>query len=213
MRSALVLSFLFVVSALQAENTATETTATNTAIGNTRQAPPTVALDEKKQVNLSATDTTAAESVSADLRIGFVNFRRIMAVAPQRDEINEKLEREFGVERDALLQAQSELRALERQLESLPHGDAYNDFERQVVSKRRDVTRRDNDYRDNINVRRNEEMAKLQKMIGDEIISLAKEARYDIILNDIGVFYVSERADLSAAVIERLKRKAAGATP
>ena len=150
--------------------------------------------------------TTAVDP--ADLRIGFVNFRRIMAAAPQREEINERLEREFGVERDALLQAQSELRSMERQLETLQHGDAYNDYERQVINKRRDVARRDSDYRDNINVRRNEEMAKLQKMIGDEIINLAKEARYDIILNDIGVFYVSERADLSPQVITRLQRKA-----
>ena len=150
--------------------------------------------------------TTAVDP--ADLRIGFVNFRRIMAAAPQREEINERLEREFGVERDALLQAQSELRSMERQLETLQHGDAYNDYERQVINKRRDVARRDSDYRDNINVRRNEEMAKLQKMIGDEIINLAKEANYDIILNDIGVFYVSERADLSPQVITRLQRKA-----
>ena len=150
--------------------------------------------------------TTAVDP--ADLRIGFVNFRRIMAAAPQREEINERLEREFGVERDALLQAQSELRSMERQLETLQHGDSYNDYERQVINKRRDVARRDSDYRDNINVRRNEEMAKLQKMIGDEIINLAKEANYDIILNDIGVFYVSERADLSPQVITRLQRKA-----
>jgi len=154
----------------------------------------------------SATTVTAVDP--AELRIGFVNFRRIMAAAPQREEINERLEREFGVERDALLQAQSELRSMERQLETLQHGDAYNDYERQVINKRRDVARRDSDYRDNINVRRNEEMAKLQKMIGDEIINLAKEARYDIILNDIGVFYVSERADLSPQVITRLQRKA-----
>ena len=161
----------------------------------------------EKNNDKSADPQTAAVD-PADLRIGFVNFRRIMAAAPQREEINERLEREFGVERDALLQAQSELRSMERQLETLQHGDAYNDYERQVINKRRDVARRDSDYRDNINVRRNEEMAKLQKMIGDEIINLAKEARYDIILNDIGVFYVSERADLSQQVITRLQRKA-----
>ena len=161
----------------------------------------------EKNNDKSADPQTAAVD-PAELRIGFVNFRRIMAAAPQREEINERLEREFGVERDALLQAQSELRSMERQLETLQHGDAYNDYERQVINKRRDVARRDSDYRDNINVRRNEEMAKLQKMIGDEIINLAKEARYDIILNDIGVFYVSERADLSQQVITRLQRKA-----
>ena len=163
--------------------------------------------DEAPPVPLAVTEKAAAVD-PADLRLGFVNFRRIMAAAPQREEINERLEREFGAERDALLQAQSELRGMERQLETLQHGDSYNDYERQVINKRRDVARRDSDYRDNINVRRNEEMAKLQKMIGDEIINLAKEARYDIILNDIGVFYVSERADLSPQVITRLQRKA-----
>ena len=172
--------------------------------------PPAATLLDDTTITsdpLPAASQTAAVD-PADLRIGFVNFRRIMAAAPQREEINERLEREFGVERDALLQAQSELRSMERQLETLQHGDAYNDYERQVINKRRDVARRDSDYRDNINVRRNEEMAKLQKMIGDEIINLAKEARYDIILNDIGVFYVSERADLSPQVITRLQRKA-----
>lgn len=174
--------------------------------------PPATATLDNTTVSPAAANPPAADKTAAvdpaDLRIGFVNFRRIMAAAPQREEINERLEREFGVERDALLQAQSELRSMERQLETLQHGDNYNDYERQVINKRRDVARRDSDYRDNINVRRNEEMAKLQKMIGDEIISLAKEANYDIILNDIGVFYVSERADLSQQVITRLQRKA-----
>ena len=174
--------------------------------------PPATATLDNTTVSPAAANPPAADKTAAvdpaDLRIGFVNFRRIMAAAPQREEINERLEREFGVERDALLQAQSELRDMERQLETIRHGDAYNELERQVINKRRDVSRRDSDYRDNINVRRNEEMAKLQKMIGDEIISLAKEANYDIILNDIGVFYVSERADLSPLIIKRLQNKA-----
>ena len=177
---------------------------------------PATAAPTDKNRDYNAADASpptssaqAADTVDpADLRIGFVNFRRIMAAAPQRDEINERLEREFGVERDALLQAQSELRDMERRLETIHHGDTYNELERQVINKRRDVSRRDSDYRDNINVRRNEEMAKLQKMIGDEILSHAREAGYDIILNDIGVFYVSERADLSPIIIKRLQNKA-----
>ena len=168
----------------------------------------TISSDPLPAPGADKTNDKTATVDPADLRIGFVNFRRIMAAAPQREEINERLEREFGVERDALLQAQSELRSMERQLEALQHGDAYNDYERQVINKRRDVARRDSDYRDNINVRRNEEMAKLQKMIGDEILSHAKEAGYDVILNDIGVFYVSERADLSPLIIKRLPNKA-----
>ena len=198
----------------QEADTSTASAATPAHATPTADSPTAAPAGENRGYN--AADSTpptpsaqATDSVDpADLRIGFVNFRRIMAAAPQREEINERLEREFGVERDALLQAQSELRSMERQLEALQHGDAYNDYERQVINKRRDVARRDSDYRDNINVRRNEEMAKLQKMIGDEILSHAKEAGYDIILNDIGVFYVSERADLSPLIIKRLQNKA-----
>ena len=197
--------FLAIALPLYAQNNAADPALT------IPEPPATATLDDTTVSPAPATPSAADKTAAvdpADQRIGFVNFRRIMAAAPQREEINERLEREFGVERDALLQAQSELRSMERQLETLQHGDNYNDYERQVINKRRDVARRDSDYRDNINVRRNEEMAKLQKMIGDEIISLAKEANYDIILNDIGVFYVSERADLSQQVITRLQRKA-----
>ncbi|MFC0036417.1 OmpH family outer membrane protein [Cardiobacterium valvarum] len=198
----------------QEADTSTASAATPTPATPTADSTTAAPAGENRDYNAAGTalpnpPTQPAAAVDpADLRIGFVNFRRIIAAAPQREEVNERLEREFGVERDALLQAQSELRDMERRLETIRHGDAYNELERQVINKRRDVSRRDSDYRDNINVRRNEEMAKLQKMIGDEILSQAKEAGYDIILNDIGVFYVSERADLSPLIIKRLQDKA-----
>ncbi|EHM50586.1 OmpH family outer membrane protein [Cardiobacterium valvarum] len=198
----------------QEADTSTASAATPTPATPTADSTTAAPTGENRDYNAAGTalpnpPTQPAAAVDpADLRIGFVNFRRIIAAAPQREEVNERLEREFGVERDALLQAQSELRDMERRLETIRHGDAYNELERQVINKRRDVSRRDSDYRDNINVRRNEEMAKLQKMIGDEILSQAKEAGYDIILNDIGVFYVSERADLSPLIIKRLQDKA-----
>ena len=209
-------ALLALAATLHAQEADTSTASAATPAPATPTADSPIAAPAGENRGYNAADATpptpsaqATDSVDpADLRIGFVNFRRIMAAAPQRDEINERLEREFGVERDALLQAQSELRDMERRLETTRHGDAYNELERQVINKRRDVSRRDSDYRDNINVRRNEEMAKLQKMIGDEILTHAKEAGYDIILNDIGVFYVSERADLSPLIIRRLQNKA-----
>lgn len=209
-------ALLALAATLHAQEADTSTASAATPAPATPTADSPIAAPAGENRGYNAADATpptpsaqATDSVDpADLRIGFVNFRRIMAAAPQRDEVNERLEREFGVERDALLQAQSELRDMERRLETIRHGDAYNELERQVINKRRDVSRRDSDYRDNINVRRNEEMAKLQKMIGDEILSHAKEAGYDIILNDIGVFYVSERADLSPLIIKRLQHKA-----
>lgn len=64
-----------------------------------------------------------------------------------------------------------------------------------MIAKRREVARQEAAFRDAHSVRRNEEMAKLQTVVADEIVRFAKEEGFDIILNDIGVVYVSEEAD------------------
>lgn len=142
-----------------------------------------------------------------DLKLGFVNFRRIMLEIPQLTDMRQTLENEFRAEEARLQSEQEALANLEAQLTRMERNDAYIAFEKQVIAKRRDVARQEAALRDGYSVRRNEEMAKLQSVVADEIVALAKEAGYDIILNDIGVVYVSEGADLTGAVIKRLQQR------
>lgn len=142
------------------------------------------------------------------LKIGFINFRTIMINAPQNDAIRSILEQEFKDEHKALLQEQQTLSQLEQQLLSLDNQDPqYPILERQIISKRRELAKRDNEYRDRYSLRRNEEAANVQTLVLNEIIAVAQEAGFDVILNDTGVVYVSERADLTQAVLKRLKMK------
>lgn len=142
-----------------------------------------------------------------DLKIGFVNFRRIMLEIPQFTDMRSTLDNEFRADNERLLSERERLANMESELGRMARDDAYIAFEKQVIAKRREVARQEAAFRDAHSVRRNEEMAKLQTVVADEIVRLAKEEGFDIILNDIGVVYVSEEADLTGTVILRLQTR------
>lgn len=147
----------------------------------------------------------------SNLRLGFVNFRRIMATAPQLTIIRKTLDEEFKDQQSALAQSQRELNELERRVQQAQGEANYDALAQQLIAKRRETARQDAQFRDNYSVRRNEEIAKLQTLVLNQIIGVAKEQGFDVILNDTGVIYVSDKADLTDIVIERLSKLAPSA--
>lgn len=143
-----------------------------------------------------------------DLRFGFVNIRRIMGNIPQVGRIGRQLDEEFSDRQREQQRLSEEVAQLEATLRRTPRGDEYFFIEKQVIAKKRDMVRSEEAFRDDYSVRRNEELAKLQRLIVDEIVALAKQYDFDVILNDTGVIYVSEKADLTSSVIRRLLQRA-----
>ena len=82
-------------------------------------------------------------------------------------------------------------------------------LERDIVSARRDLKRGQDEFREDVNFRFNEERAKIQKEVFDAIQQVAKDKGYDLVLFD-GVAYASPRTDISDAVITYLKQKQKG---
>ena len=78
-------------------------------------------------------------------------------------------------------------------------------LERDIVSKRRDLKRKQDEFREDLNYRRNEEMVKIQKQIIQSIQQVAKDNQYDLVLSE-GVLYASPKIDMSELVIEYLKK-------
>ena len=142
------------------------------------------------------------------LQLGFVNLRRVMASIPQLNILRARLDGEFSQQKVELDRQSDEIQALEAQLADMRRGEEYSELEKQVIAKRRTFARSNASFRDAYSVRRNEELATLQQQVVDEIVNLAKEKGYDVILNDTGVIYVSAEADLTPAVIERLQQQA-----
>ena len=141
------------------------------------------------------------------LQLGFVNLRRVMASIPQLTILRARLDGEFAQQKAELDRQSDEIQRIENQLAEMPRGDEYSELEKQVIAKRRTFARINASFRDAYSVRRNEELATLQQQVVDEIVSLAKDEGYDVILNDTGVIYVSADADLTLAVVERLQQQ------
>jgi outer membrane protein len=79
-------------------------------------------------------------------------------------------------------------------------------LERKILSKRRDMKRTQDEFRDDLNIRRNEVLAKLQKDMYQAVVTLAKEQKFDLILSQ-GVVYSSDKVDITDSVLKKLKAK------
>ncbi|MDE2090140.1 MAG: OmpH family outer membrane protein, partial [Gammaproteobacteria bacterium] len=59
-------------------------------------------------------------------------------------------------------------------------------------------------FREDLNIRQNQEFGKLQRTVYDAIVTLAKQQKYDLILSQ-GVVYAGPRVDVTDQVLQRLK--------
>ena len=145
---------------------------------------------------------------AADTRIGIVNTAKVLKEAPQADEARKKLESEFAPRDKKIVDLQKLIKLLEDKLSkdsAIMSDAARKKQEREIVSKKRDVKRVREEFTEDFNFRRNEEISKLQKLVTETILALAKEKQYDIILNE-SVIYASKQVDITDSVLERLRK-------
>ena len=144
----------------------------------------------------------------AQLKIGFVNAGKILDQSPQAEQARQRLEKEFAPRDKALVDAQRGLRALEDKLSKESASVSESErrkLERDIRNQRREVERAQEEFREDFNIRRNEELRKLQRQIYEAIVSLSKDEGFDLIVNDGAVIFASQRADITDKVLERLK--------
>lgn len=141
-----------------------------------------------------------------DLKIGAVSVGKILSESPQAEQANKRLQSEFGPREKALVDAQRSLRNMEQRL-SKEDGMAdaqRRKLERDVIAQRRDLQRSTEEFREDVNLRRNEELGKFQKQIMEVINSVAKEEGFDLIVSDGAVLFASGRVDITDKVLQRL---------
>jgi outer membrane protein len=148
---------------------------------------------------------TAAHAQN-DMRIGVVNVPRILEQSPQYREIMENLETEFA---DRQRRLDQQRRALEDKAEQLQRdgpvmgADERQNLERQIRDEQRDFQRAVNVFEEDANLRYNEEINNLQRIVLNEIQSFARNGGYDLILAN--VVYAADAVDVTAQVLESLQ--------
>jgi len=142
------------------------------------------------------------------LKVGYVNAAKIVELAPQGEAALKKLEKEFGPRDDELRAMRDEINNLENDLEknSLVMSESdRREKEKQLRDLNRSLKRSRQEFREDYNLRRNEELAKLQREISKAIVEIAKTENYDIILQDL--VWASENIDITEKVLKKLGKE------
>lgn len=144
--------------------------------------------------------------VLAQIKVGFVNISKVLDKAPQAESARERIEKEFAPRDRELLEQQKEIRSMEDKL--VKNGAVMSAAERQrqeseIRSLKREIRRLQDEFREDLNLRRSQELSKLQRKVTEVIQELAKAESYDLVVAD-GVIYAGERVDITDKVIGQL---------
>ena len=153
--------------------------------------------------------TLTANIYAAELKIGYVQVDKILQEAPQTTESGKKLEREFSPRSLELDKMQKQIRDIEASLDK--EGVTLSETERR--NKERDVSnlkiefqRKQRELREDINLRKNEELSSLQDRINKAVQTVSETEGYDLVVYG-GVAYASKKIDVTDKVLKLLGKK------
>lgn len=148
-----------------------------------------------------------AQAQESTYRIGFVNTARVLKEAPQARKVEERLKAEFEPREAQLKERRQGILALEDQIKNDTSltSTARRKLEREIRLKVSQLKFLEQEFREDQNLRRNEEIRQLQKVISNVLKAQGDSGQFDLILTE-GVSYVSDQIDITSQTIEMLKQ-------
>ncbi|MBZ0091876.1 MAG: OmpH family outer membrane protein [Sulfuricellaceae bacterium] len=145
---------------------------------------------------------------SAEIKIGFVNTDRVFREAVPAVRAQKKLEKEFSARDQELQKMSKQARDLQAHLEkdgvTMSDNDRRNK-ERELANLNREFQRAQREFREDLNLRRNEELSSVQERANKVIMSIAESEKIDLILQE--AVYASPRIDITDKVLKALSDK------
>ena len=153
--------------------------------------------------------TSAALAQGGDYKIGFVNTERLFREATPAKRAQQKLEKEFAGRDGDIQKLAKQVRDLQALMEkdgvTMAETDRRNK-ERDLANMSRDLQRLQREFREDLNLRRNEELTAVQERANKVIQQLAEAEKFDLIIQD-PVIFASSRIDITDKVIKALADK------
>jgi outer membrane protein len=140
------------------------------------------------------------------VKFGFVNTERILREAAPAQRAQKKIEAEFKKRDEELARIASDLKKMQDDLEknAVTMSEAQRRTrERDFGEINRDFQRKQREFREDLNSRRNEELAQVVQQANGVIRQIAEQEKYDIIFQD--AVFASPRIDITEKVIKALE--------
>ncbi len=144
----------------------------------------------------------------AEVKIGVVNVARLLQESPQAQAASQALENEFAGRRRDLENQQKDLKAREDKLQKDGAVMAANEranAEKALRDGQRELARKQNEFLEDLNVRRNEALGQLQRTVLQEVQTYAKSANLDVVVAD--ALYASVGVDITNQVLSALQAR------
>jgi outer membrane protein len=142
---------------------------------------------------------------AADLKIGFIDADRINRESVPAERATKKLEKEFAPREQELRKLEQQIKTLQGQLEkdSLTMSESdRRSRESELGRQTREYQRLQREFREDLNLRRNEELAALFERANKVIRAIAEAEKFDLILQE--AVYRSPRIDITEKVLKAL---------
>jgi len=148
----------------------------------------------------------AAFAVSAqEFRIGFVNTDRIFREANLAKAAQTKLEQEFSRREKEIQTMASQLKAasekFEREAPTLPDSQRTS-RQRQLVEQDREFQRKQREFQEDLNLRKNEELQSVLERANRVIKQVAEAEKYDLVIQE--AVYINPKHDITDKVLSGL---------
>lgn len=153
----------------------------------------------------------AAAPAWADLKIGVIQYARLMQESPQGKAVQEALRAEFAGKQKELQTQQAALKAKEDSYQRdqvTMSADQRAALEKALRDGNRDLSLRATEYQDDFNARQNQELSKLQKTLVEEVQNYALAQKFDLVLAD-GVIFSSPVLDITPQILTALQARGA----
>jgi len=147
----------------------------------------------------------AQAAPGAELKIGFIDADRINRESVPAERATKKLEKEFAPREQELRRIEGQIKSLQGQLEK--DGLTMSDSDRRTKEtelgrQTREYKRLQREFREDLNLRRNEELAALFERANRVIKQVAESEKYDLIVQE--AVYRSPRIDITEKVLKAL---------
>ena len=147
----------------------------------------------------------AGPATAQQLRVGYVDMKRVLDNAPQVLAGREKLDLEFRPRNETIEFQERQVQSMEDRLQMGDlDADARARLDRELREMRRNVNRQREDLRDELSFRRTEEVQKLEEQINQTVQEIARDSGYDLILSS-PVVYADPSLDITSLILDRLR--------
>ena len=141
---------------------------------------------------------------AADFRVGVVNTERILRESTPAVKAEKKIEKEFAARDQDIKQMMKQAKEIQTALEkdgAKPDAE-HRSKERELANLNVNLQRLQREFREDLNLRKNEELAQVLARADKAIQAIAETEKYDLILQE--AVYRNPQIDITEKVLEYL---------